>query len=98
MSDFNAFQAERRRLLILHLLLRQPAYTASVVDIREALASQGHDVSQTKVQADLSWLAESDLVILQAQHTVASLAARGADVAEGRMEVPGVARPLPGEH
>jgi hypothetical protein len=37
-------------------------------------------------------------VILQAQHTVASLAARGADVAEGRTEVPGVARPLPGEH
>jgi len=95
--SLNVF-TEDRRLSILLVLSESPQYSANAFLVQTAVGSiYGHNVSLDVLRTDLAWLAEQGLV--QAKTTgdvvVATLTARGVDVAAGRAVQPGVKRPLP---
>ncbi|WP_142850951.1 ArsR family transcriptional regulator [Telmatospirillum sp. J64-1] len=95
---------EDRRLCVLRLLHEDSDYSLNSSLLGKALAAYGHGISGDQLRTDLAWLAEQDLITLQDLPRpggrdplqVATLTGRGADVAEGRAKVPGVARPTPG--
>src|SRR5690554_4711162 len=98
MSDQD-FQTEERRLGILRILSRRNQFTTNEYSLNEELAGHyGHHVSRDTLHTDLAWLEEQGLVICQQPRAgwIVTLTGRGADVAEGRARVPGVARPQPG--
>lgn len=90
---------EDRRLRMLRTLIDQPTYTANEHYIRAEITALGHNVSRDRVRADIAWLDEQDLIISQevSGMWLATLTARGEDVACGRVRITGVARPHPGE-
>lgn len=90
--------AADRRLVILRLLEEAPDYRGNAYLLQSALPDFGHSVGLDRLQTDLAWLAEQGLATLAlvAGVTIAQLTPRGADVAHGRVTVPGVKRPLPG--
>lgn len=90
---------EDRRLVLLKLLAQSQGYTANEHLLTSALPGFGHSVSHDRVRTDLGWLAEQELVTLESPGgvSVATLTARGDDVAAGRARVDGVKRPVPGE-
>lgn len=89
-------QSHRRRA-ILELLNEAPAYTAHEALLGSALQRGGHAVSRDRLRADLAWLEEQGLILAQQPRGVwvATLTARGGDVAAGRASCPGLSRPLP---
>lgn len=96
--SFADFQQEDRRLTLLKALENAAQYRANAFLLRRYCDSVGHVVSADRIEADLAWLAEQGLVgvgHLQGV-TVATLTARGLDVATGRTKVPGVQTPQPG--
>lgn len=97
MSDLNNLITEDRRLAVLTLLADSHAYQAGAPMLQMVLAGLGHAVSLDTVVADLAWLRDAGLLGLREVSTVhiATLAARGLDVAKGLTQVPGVARPRP---
>lgn len=97
MNSFERLMNEDRRLVILRVLTEDPGYRANAYVLRPALEAMGHTVSLDKLEGDLAWLAEQNLLSIErATHiTVAILTQRGADVALGRASVPGVKRPEP---
>lgn len=93
---------EDRRLVILRLLHEDADYSLNESILGKALAAYGHGVSRDVVRTELAWLREQGLVRLESVPRpsgeplqVATLTARGAEAAEGRAVVPGVARPSP---
>jgi hypothetical protein len=97
--SYQNFQAEGRRLCILRILLRAANYTTNEYVLSDGLTREyGHHVSKDGLHTDLAWLEEQGLVINQQPRAgwVITLTARGSDAAEGRANVPGVARPRPG--
>lgn len=98
MSPFPDFVRERRRLAVLELLAEAPGYSHNDAVLRSALAACGLPVSADALRGDLAWLAEQGLVGVEeiGGVRVARLRERGEDVAAGRAECPGVARPRPG--
>lgn len=89
---------EDRRLSLLLVLAETPGYRANAFLLREAIASiYGHSASIDQIRTDLAWLAEQALVTVHATGdvTMATLTVRGADVAAGVAQVPGVKRPMP---
>lgn len=96
--NFTQLLAADRRLVILRLLSAAPQYTLNAFVLRPGLEAVGHSVSADQLATELAWLAEQGLVELEAvvDVAVASLTARGADVAAGRVVTPGVKRPEPG--
>lgn len=89
---------EDRRLSLLLVLNETPGYSANAFLLREAVGSiYGHTASLDQVRTDLAWLSEQGLVSSRttADVTIATLTARGVDVATGRATVPGVKKPLP---
>ena len=99
MKNFAAVMAEDRRLSILLCLDRAAGYKSNHFLLTHYLdAIHAHKVSHDVVRSDLAWLAEQGLVTLaqMEDQTTALLTTRGADVANGRAEVPGIKRPLPG--
>lgn len=93
------YETEGRRLAILRILSRRNEYSTNEYSLRDELAgAYAHNVSRDKLRGDLAWLEEQDLVITQAPRAgwIATLTARGSDVAEGTAQVPGIARPRPG--
>lgn len=95
--NFDEFQTQDRRLVLLRALEAAVQYRANAYLLRAFADSLGHVVSADKLDTDLAWLAEQGLVTLERQPVaVATLTARGLDVASGRASVPGVKRPLPG--
>ena len=97
--SYQDFQTEGRRLGILRILHRRNQFTSNEYSLNDELGGNyGHHVSKDVLHTDLAWLEEQGLVICQQPRAgwIATLASRGADVAEGRARVPGVARPLPG--
>jgi len=96
--NFAQLLAEDRRLVLLRLLSAAPQYALNAFVLRPGLEAVGHAVSADQLATELAWLAEQGLVELEAvvNVTVASLTARGADVAAGRVVTPGVKRPEPG--
>ncbi len=95
MTDFAAFVAEDRRLVILRVLANMPAYRSNSFLLTTLLGKWGHEPSADQVKGDLAWLQEQGLLTVQDVEGVyiATLATRGADVAAGRAVVPGVKRP-----
>ena len=94
---FSERMAQDRRLVILRLLERTPAYSASESLLHLALEDFGHRPSRDQVRADLAWLAEQELVIAEdfGGLMIATATPRGLDVAAGKAIVPGVRRPAP---
>ena len=95
--SYNEFQTADRRLVILRALESAAQYQANTLLLRRFCESVGHAVSLDRLDADVAWLFEQALVTRRTDQgvTVATLTARGQDVAAGRAECPGVARPQP---
>lgn len=92
--------AEDIRLRMLQLLTQAPEYTLPEAALGAALGDRyGHRLGAVRLAAETAWLDEAGLVTrLPVGHTaVVTLTIRGLDVARGRAQAPGVARPLPGE-
>lgn len=94
---------EDRRLVILRILHEDSDYSVNDSLLGKALAAYGHGVGRDVVRTELAWLAEQGLVTVEGLPRpgrdplqVATLTSRGAEVAEGRAQVPGIARPTPG--
>lgn len=97
--SFQDFETEGRRLAILRILARRTQYTTNEYSLNDELVgAYAHHVSRDRLHADLAWLEEQGLVIVQQPRAgwIATLTARGADVAAGLATTPGVARPRPG--
>lgn len=90
---------EARRLALLRLMAAAPSYAASDSLLYQALPEQGVPASLDAVRGDLAWLAEQGLATVDSAGEVrlATVTARGIDVANGLALVPGVARPGPGQ-
>lgn len=97
-QTYEQFQTEDRRLTLLRGLASSAQYRANALLLRRFCASVGHSASADRIEQDIAWLAEQGLLVREATEgvTVATLTARGLDVAAGRTEVPGVQRPQPG--
>ena len=95
MTNFAAFLAEDRRLVILRVLADMPAYRTNSFLLTTLLGKFGHEPSADQIKGDLAWLQEQQLVTVEVVESVhiATLTTRGADVAAGRAVVPGVKRP-----
>ncbi len=95
---YNEAMTAWRRLVILQLLFKAPAYTLHEVDLKRLLAGRGQAVGRDALRTDLSWLNEQGLVLTEHPDDVwfAQLTAKGGDVQQGLTEVPGVSRPEPG--
>ena len=95
MTNFAAFVAEDRRLVILRVLAEMPAYRSNSFLLHTLLAKWGHEPSTEQVKDDLARLQELELVTVEVVESVhiATLTTRGADVAAGRPTAPGVKRP-----
>ena len=96
--SFAEYQTADRRLVLLRALANAAQYRANALLLRSYADSLGHVVSKDVIESDLAWLREQGLLGLEEREgvTIALLTARGADVADGRAAVPGVARPKPG--
>lgn len=94
--SYQQLLTEDQRLVILRILSELPSYKANSSTIRNLLAQYGHDISRDKVKTELSWLNEQGLITLTdlTEHVlVATLTARGEDIATGRTSIIGVNRP-----
>lgn len=98
MMKFAAFQEEDRRLVLLKALESAAQYRTNAFLLRRFAESVGHVVGADRLEQDLAWLGEQGLVGVEHTQgvTVATLTARGLDVATGRTRTPGVAVPQPG--
>jgi hypothetical protein len=96
--SFAEYQTADRRLVLLKALESAAQYRANAYLLRRFADSLGHVVSADRIEQDLAWLAEQGLVTVEKtlEVTVATLTARGQDVATGRARVPGVQQPAPG--
>jgi hypothetical protein len=97
-SDLAAALDGYIRSAALRLLADLPEYRANDVVIADAVRAIGHGCTSDQIRGHLTWLEEQRLVTLAdlGGVTIATLTERGADVAAGRTEVPGVHRPKPG--
>lgn len=95
---FQTTLTEDRRLSLLLVLAETPGYSANAFLLRDAIGQiYGHSASIDQVRGDIAWLAEQALVAARTvgEVTLATMTARGADVAAGRASVPGVKKPMP---
>lgn len=98
MSEYKTFLREQRRLVILRLLSEQAGYRSNSSILHTGLHHLGIPASRDDVVTDVAWLAEQALLRSEeavAGVWVASLTARGLDVARGDATCPGVAMPGP---
>jgi hypothetical protein len=98
MTSFAQTLTEDRRLSLLLGLAETPGYRANAFLLRDAIAQiYGHSASIDQVKTDLAWLAEQGLATTHTTGDVvmATMTARGADVAAGLAHVPGVKKPMP---
>lgn len=89
---------EDRRLSVLLVLSESPGYSANLFLLQTAVGSiYGHNASLDQLRGDAAWLAEQGLLSTKTtgEVVVATLSARGVDVAAGRAVQPGVKRPTP---
>lgn len=84
--------------LVLLRTLQETGFDANESILSSGLEMYGHRISRDLVRNHLNWLEEQGLVRLERLangYMVATITARGADVAEGRVTVDGVKRPRP---
>jgi len=96
--SYSKIVSEDIRLSLLCLLEKDSSYSHNEYVLGRSLEMLGHSIGTDRVRTELHWLAEQGLLGLQTvgdSTVVAILTARGADVALGRTQVPGVARPRP---
>lgn len=87
-----------RRLVLLRLLAEQNGYRSNSSVLHAGLMHLGIVSARDDVLTDLAWLADQGLLVQEEVApgvVVATLTARGGDVASGLAVVPGVARPSP---
>lgn len=96
--NYDDFQTQDRRLVLLKALEGAVQYRANAYLLRTFCDHFGHAVSADRIEQDIAWLAEAGLLRSEkAGHvTVATITTRGLDVAAGRARVPGVKVPEPG--
>lgn len=96
--NFEEFQAQDRRLVLLRALENADGYQANTILLHRYCSAVGHRVSADRISQDVAWLREQSLitVVEAAGISVATLTERGRDVAVGNARVPGVARLQPG--
>jgi hypothetical protein len=95
MTEFAAYLREDQRLVILRILVKMPSHRANSSVLTGALDRYGHSPSRDQVKTELRWLQEQGLIAIDdiSDLLIASLTERGADVAAGRAQVPGVKKP-----
>ncbi len=84
-----------RRLAILLALYFAPGYTMNRAALKMQVEATGYVASNDLFYAELAWLDEVGLI--EFSQPIAKLTDRGADVALGKSQTPGVRRPSPGE-
>lgn len=97
--NWEDFNAQDRRLVILRVLDEAPGYSANESVLQTMLERFGHCVSREQVKADMRWLTEAFMTELQVvgeKLLIATATQTGVDVARGRASHPGVKRPSPG--
>jgi Fe2+ or Zn2+ uptake regulation protein len=97
-KSYNDYLREERRLVILRLLHETSGYAANSSILAAGLAHIGVPASRDQVHGELDWLAEQGLLTqedLGIGVRVATITARGGDVAQGLAIVSGVKRPSP---
>lgn len=90
----------QQRLAILRFLSEMPGYDLNDSTLQDSLEFIGIGISRDALRTQLAWLEEQSCITvknLQSIITVATLTARGLDVAQGAAQVPGIKRPRPGE-
>lgn len=85
-----------RRLAILLALYFASGYTMNRRALHEQVERTGYVCSSDLFAAEVAWLAEMGLVD-RLELDAVMLTDRGADVALGKSQTPGVRRPSPGE-
>ncbi len=97
MATYNRAIEEDQHLQILTVLEQDTDYAHNEAVLQSALDYVGHSISSDTLHTRLHWLEEQGLIQLEDVGVlVATLTRRGADVAQGRTRVPGVARKRPG--
>ncbi len=88
-----------QRLRMLQALMKAPEYTQPIAAIGATLERFGHAMASDRLAGEAAWLDDQGLLMRRAvgMTSLLVITARGLDVAKGRAEVPGVARPGPGE-
>ncbi len=97
MNAFAILVEEIRRREILCALAQDKGYEHNEGVLQTVLRLLGYTSSRDQVRTSLGWLAEQGFITLRevGGYKVATLIARGADVASGAAIVPGVKRPDP---
>lgn len=99
--------AEDRRRAILAMLAEMPVGSLNETILKGGLDRIGHRIGSDRIRADLAWLDQHGLVAIErvplsgnadswaarGELWVARLTRDGQDVAEGRRDHPGIARP-----
>ncbi len=95
MAPFSDYLREDQRLVMLRILAKMPSYKANSSVLTNVLAQYGHSPSRDLVKTELRWLQEQGLIAVDdvSDLLIATLTERGADVAAGRAQVPGVKKP-----
>ena len=96
-SEFAELVTSDIRLIILRALAEDLGYSHNESIIHSVVEAFGHKTSRDCIRTELHWLKEQHLLELSdvAGCLIATILKRGADVAAGRAEVPGVKRPGP---
>lgn len=97
MNEFEQLRSEHIRLSILIALASDAGYSHNESILQQALAIYGLTISRDRVRTEIRWLEEQQLVTVRdvPGYLVATITARGADVASGAARVDGVKRPSP---
>jgi hypothetical protein len=96
--SYSQLLADHQRLVILQALQEDAAFSHNEAVLQGMLAAVGHAISIDLLRAHLAWLDEQGLITVQEAPVigmVAQLTRCGEDVALGRGQIPGVARPRP---
>ena len=95
MPNFAEYLRRDIRLLILRILAEMPTFSANSSVLNMGLQRYGHAITRDQVKTELRWLEEQGLLTIAdiSVVLVATLNERGQDVATGRGQVHGIAKP-----
>ncbi len=98
--NYPPYYKEHMRLAILRLLSEVPNYRLNSSTVREGLKAWAFTTSQASFMAELQFLAQSGLIILEDNPIkpsikIISITECGLDVAQGHIIFEGVAKPSP---
>ncbi|MFN3575382.1 MAG: hypothetical protein ACK4TJ_00120 [Tabrizicola sp.] len=96
MTDYQETLRRHRRLAILRHLEASPEYTSNVSILQDVLAAVGLRSTCDQVTTEIVWLQEQGFVLADGDaFLVVTATARGAEIARGVANHPGVQRPGP---